>query len=478
MKKTIIIQNRFTTYIRSWWAKSSLLFLSLVVILFSCEEDLNFLGFKSNQQRFKVFYAEIPVQSSVLWMDSLRTSVLSGELSRLLIGKYVDPIFGTIESKAFAQFRPLAFPTISSAAVYDSVVLKWRYDFYAYGTPDETTQSLSIYEISQVLKFEDDYFFNTSVSIGRIPIGETEARVNAAYFKQELANTATDSILTTKIKLSDNFGRRLFDAVNPEDTLFTNLTYFVQQFKGLAIVPTQADKIFGITTFDANTVLTIHYHEVDVQKTISFSLANLVAFSQISANRSGTELAGLNSFYTNFDPGINRYVQNGTSIITKLDFSKFYEYMDTIPNVMINSAELSISDVSSSDEFAVPGNMTLAMVRLNNRFKTIRDKQDTLDIAPLSGSLVSADMDKPFASSDLGGIFSMPYSTTDKNYLGYPTLFFQRLFNSKQYQYPYWALVPSDPPSNNGKAVNRAVFPKEAIKLKIYYTRPLINENP
>jgi hypothetical protein len=394
------------------------------------------------------------------------------------VGKYVDPTFGTIQSTAITQFRPLSFPVLSSAAVYDSIVLSWRYDFYAYGTPDETTQTLAIHEVTQVLNFQDDYFFNTPVSIGRFPLASIEARVNPEYFKQEIENTTTDSVLLTKVRLSDSFGQRLFDAVNPEDTLFTNLTYFTKQFKGLAIVPTQADKIFGINNFDGNTILTIHYHEIDVQKTISFSLANLVAFSQIQGDRSGTELAGLNSFYNDFDPGINRHVQNGTSVFTKLDFSKFYEYMDTIPNVIINSAELSINNVSSTDELAPPANLTLGMLRLNNRFKTLAKRQDTLDIAPLSSSLIVLDMAKLFVTSDSRGILSLPYSSTDKNYLAYPTLFFQTLFNVKQYQYPFWALVPANPPNANGKAVNRAVFPKDDIKLKIYYTRPLITQNP
>jgi hypothetical protein len=411
-------------------------------------------------------------------MDSLRTSSLSGELNRLLVGRYADPVFGSIESKAFAQYRPLTFPTLSSAAEYDSIVLTWRYDFYAYGTPGETTQTLAIHEVTQVLNFDDDYFFNSQVTIADSPIGIVDARVNSDYFKQEIENTATDSILRTKVRLSDAFGQKLFDAVDAEDTLFTNINYFVEQFKGLAIVPTQADKIFGINNFDGNTVLTIHYHEADDQKTMSFSLANLIAFSQITSDRSGTELAGLNSFNNDFDPGNNRHLQNGTSIITKLDFSKFYEYMDTIPNVMINSAELSLNSVLSSEEFAAPANITLALMSINNRYKTASTRQDTLDFISFGGSLIISDLSKLFAASDQGGLYSMPFSSTDQNYVGNPTLLFQRLFNLKQNQYPYWALVPANLPSTNGKAVNRIVFPKDEIKLKIYYTRALVTENP
>ena len=54
-------------------------------------------------------------------------------------------------------------------------------------------------------------------------------------------------------------------------------------------------------------------------KAIVFSLANLIAFSQINADRSVTELSGLNSFYSDYTATNNRHIQNGTSIITKFD---------------------------------------------------------------------------------------------------------------------------------------------------------------
>ena len=476
MKKTTITPNRFIIYTQSWWAKSAFL-LSFLVILFSCEEDLNFLGF-SNQQRFKVYYAEIPVESSVLWMDSLGTSSFlspSSESSRLLFGKYVDPVFGSIEAKAFAQFRPITYPVLSTIAEYDSVYLQMRYDFYSYGTPGETTQTVSLYEITQILNFDDSYSFNTPVTISRIPLATADLRVNADYFKEEIANTSSDSVLTAKFRLADTFGQRLFDSIDPEDTLFTNLNYFTQQFKGLAVVPQQSDKVVGINNFDAKTVITLYYHEEDVVKTVLFSLANLIAFSQINSNRSGTELDGLNTFYSDFSGTNNRHIQNGTSIVTKLDFSKFYEYMDTIPRIIINSAELSLNDVGSSTEFAVPQNLSMAMLRMNNRYRTVSSRQDTVDIIPVAGAVLISN-GSVLASNNAGGVFVLPYSSDDQTYLGYPTIFFQRLFNVKESKYPNWALTPVNPPA--GKAVNRTVFPKDNIKLKIYYTRPLLNENP
>ncbi len=145
---------------------------------------------------------------------------------------------------------------------------------------------------------------------------------------------------------------------------------------------------------------------------------------------------------------------------------------------MVNSAELSITNVDPTDEYVAPGSLSMAMMKNNNHYRTITGSQDTLDFIAFGGSLVISDVNKLYAANDTGGLFSLPYSSTDKTYIGYPTLFFQKLFDAKQSQSPYWALVPANPPSSNGKAVNRTIFPKDNIKLKIYYTRPLVTENP
>jgi len=215
-------------------------------------------------------------------MDSLSTlsfSSTSAATSRLLFGKYVDPVFGSIEAKAIAQFRPISFPFFAPTAEYDSIMLNLRYDFYSYGTLGETSQTVSVYEVTQILDFTGAYFSNTPVSISNTPLATTDLPVDDTYFKAELANTTHDSILTAKFRLDDDFGHRLFDAANPEDTLYTNVNFFIKKFKGLAIVPQQADKIVGISSSDPNTSLVLYYHEGDTKKAIVFSLANLIAFS-------------------------------------------------------------------------------------------------------------------------------------------------------------------------------------------------------
>jgi hypothetical protein len=158
-----------------------------------------------------------------------------------------------------------------------------------------------------------------------------------------------------------------------------------------------------------------------------------------------------------------------------MDFSKFYEYIDTIPNMMINSAELEISGVETSSELKAPKGLTVSMLRANNSFKTIKNAQDTVDYINFNGKVTLGDQLKFFVAKDEGATFSMDYSSTTNTYNGFPTLFFQQLFNlkSKQYQYPFWAIRPGDP--QPGKSVDRLVFPKDNLKLKIYYTRSTLD---
>ena len=412
-------------------------------------------------------------------MDSLRTTSLSGELNRMLVGSYVDPSLGTISAGAYSQFRPTDVTTIlDTDAEFDSAVLQLRYDFYSYGAPGETVQKFSVHEITEELNFEDDYFFNSNIDVDINSIGTAEKSIDANTFKTELEDTDADAVVTTRIKLDNSYGQRLFNAINPNDTLYTNFLYFKEQFKGIAILPTQADKVVGLGNLDTNTYLRVYYHSGSTSKSITFVMASCVTFSKVDTDRSGTELAGLNTFSSDFTSPTSRYIQSGTSIITKLDLTKFYDYMDTIPELIINSAEINISGVDPSVDFQPIQLVSINMLGSDNHYNALDSRQDTLDFVSFNGALAVSDLSKMFVADDQGSnkVFSMPYSSTTNSYSGYPTVFFQKLYDLRQKRYPYWSIVSNSPPM--GKAVDRSVFPKENIKLRVYYTRGTLNENP
>jgi len=122
----------------------------------------------------------------------------------------------------------------------------------------------------------------------------------------------------------------------------------------------------------------------------------------------------------------------------------------------------------------------LTMLSDNNRYKVTSNETDTLTYISFAGMLVFgyvANQDLTVAlcaATDQSGLLELTYSSTDKTYRSYPTLFFQKLIELKDTPYKYWALSPSAPAP--GKSVTRTIFPKENLKLKIYYTKPISNK--
>lgn len=415
-------------------------------------------------------------------MDSLSTQNLSGQTNRLQLGAYTDPQLGTVRAETYAQIRPVVISTIvPDNAIFDSLVLQLRYDFYLYGAPGETLLDFTVHELTEEINNELIFYSKSQVAYDPTPLGSGSTLINATYFKQELEDTDADSVMKVRIKLDPAYGQKLLDAINPEDENYTNFNLFKSIFKGFAIIPQQADKIVGISNDNVNSVLTLYYHSGETKYTSLYSLSQGINFTNISTNRSGTELESLNQFYSDFSPASNRYIQAGGSLVTKLDFSKYYEYIDTIPQLLLNSVELNIENQDVEEQYPLNKSLALAMLTDNNRYKVLKNQQDTLDYISFGGMAVFGIIANPdltrslFAATDQGDLLQLQYSETNKAYRSYPTLFFQKLIALKEKKYPYWALISSNP--GPGKAVNRTRFSKDNIKLKIYYTRPKSNEN-
>ncbi|MBA4057456.1 MAG: hypothetical protein C0490_22265, partial [Marivirga sp.] len=178
--------------------------------------------------------------------------------------------------------------------------------------------------------------------------------------------------------------------------------------------------------------------------------------------------------------------------LTKLDLSKFYEFADTVPYVLINSAELVIEGVQASS-YAPPTVLSLRLLNDNNRLKKFSKlrPQDAVDYVAHNGYLrydfavsqstaAIAENDSVFyAQGDRSPLLG--YSSSTNSYRAVMSLFFQQLTleNDKKTRFTSFVLYPaaqstSVPAAQNAsKSVNRAIFPKDKIKLKIFYTKPI-----
>ena len=484
------------------WVKSirQLVALPVALIFFSCEDEASLLGYKNPNPKFDASYVEIPIESSVLLLDSQRTSnfVFQNETNRLLLGQYADDQLGTVVANSYTQFFTNSTTKLPAEATYDSVSLTLQLDFYNYGTRDASAlQGISVYELADSLQYSKRrYYFNTSeISVKPDVLGSKIFTVDADSL-DHYAGSRTDTLVQIKIPLNYTFGESIFenalkwrDVATTQDSTFKVFSKFIAMFKGLAIKSDYGDKIVGLRP---TSFITLHYHTPTVDSLgIQLSFFNATNFSQIKSDRSATELAGLTQYSQDFIPANDlRYLQSGAGIYTKLDFGKFFEFCDTVPNIVISSAELTIDGVQESGLRPPPQ----LMVNILNGTTNYKEKysrgntQDNTDLVlynppfsahtrsllyeTLSGTIINEADSAFYLEGDRSP--ELDYSSTNKTYSGSYTLFMQQLAitaeNKRRFQ--HYLLTPSGPGLPSSKTVNRAVFPKNNIKLKIHYTKP------
>jgi hypothetical protein len=487
------------------WARTAgqLTVLAVALFFFSCEDETSILGFKK-PSKFRVNYVDIPLGSDVLLLDSLRTSNFSstGETNRLLVGRYTDDQFGEVSSTAITQFFTTngSRTLLKEGAQFDSVSIELRFDFYNYGSRAPSIQTISVHEVEKELIIDSlNYYFNKShTPYNPTPLGTKSFAIAPATFDELIEENASDTV-TINFPLNYDFGKRIFDsavrnrdAVTSLDTTFANVRPFVKEFKGIAIVPQTADKLFGINPMTTETRIILHYHDATTDSLrLNLSFIGLINYNEIIANRGSTELAGLTQYSQPFDPGNMRYVQSGTGVTTRLDFLKFYEFVDADSNALmiVNSAELFLGTPEASSVLAPINTLSIRALKGEGFLKRVVDPNinkaqhlaDSASVTQYAGQLgvvgdflarqgVSRGMFTPLGAD--GNVFTISRTGDNPYYSGFFTKFAQEVFRkdpSKE-RFRYFALYPEDP--QIGKSVNRLIFNKDNIKLRVYYSRP------
>jgi hypothetical protein len=484
------------------WAKSfgRLTVLAVALFFFSCEDETSLLGLKNPNPKFNVTYVEIPIESSVLSIDSVYTDNKTS-VGGVLVGQYFDNQMGNIRSEAYLQIVPGTSALIPEGAVYDSLTVQFRLNYYSYGFSGDQTEKFTIHEITgDTLSRMLANRYKASSTIAYDPTPMDEAVVDLDYDslkKQYALAAASQDTLITSARLSDLMGQQIFNLASEYGFSKNNpdVIEFISKVKGIVMVPSQSSGIFGIRIGDGLSRVTLHYHTVTngtttpLTKSYGFSSAS---FSNITTDRASTELSPLMQPYQSLLPGSGmRYLQSGTPLVTKLDFTKFYEFADTLENVIVNEAELIISGVESPSGLSAHSSLVLKPMREDNQFFNVLVPDDSV-IRPnyiLASTADPLDIHYKhyFVNSDVPS--SQPsaavlgYNSTDKEYAAFITLFVQTLFKNKvnanginPSRLKYLALYPVSPSTMH--TVNRTLFPGDKVKLRIYYTQPAINSTP
>ena len=320
---------------RSFRVIAGFLFLASV---FSC----NF----SKIEEFKLGKDFVASTSGVVMIDTMRIvassvhydSIVTSKLGRLLVGGNQNSFTGTVTCSPYFQIHSTSLTsTLPSNLVYDSLVVKFNYDGYYVG---DTTKAIkfsikqfapklgynsngSLYNISPFKLDATGFLYNTSSfimtdgSLGEVQIVPRPHSDKDFYFR-----------------LSDNFGKSLYDKILAKNDSMQNLLYFQVFLPGIALVSAENQNQSAVGISQSSVALRVYYHElvtpapVTAKSFFNFPVdASGVWYNQILYNSEGSFLGNIshnsNPLMTNTElSSTNTYnqtmIQGGSGVYTKI----------------------------------------------------------------------------------------------------------------------------------------------------------------
>jgi hypothetical protein len=305
-------------------------------------------------------------------------SILSYRLPTAVVGQYADPVLGIVRASTFAEVG-LGGTNVSfgNNAKADSLVLTLDYSF-KYADTLKAMQ-VNVHRLTGAFDEKASYFTNTAFAFDPAVIGSRAflPRVDVV----ETNGTKSKKTRLLSIKLSNELAEQ-FIAQSGQAT-FANQASFLNYFRGIALtVPTDANaSLVGFNLNSTSSSLTLHYTAGDgTKKQHAFILGSGGYFSQVSADRSGTALAGLQtkgSYLPASETGGDSYVQAGTQLFTKLTFPYLESLKSLQGNVIINRAELILPVKSASTGNNLPVPPQLVLYETNDANRILRDGTGT-----------------------------------------------------------------------------------------------------
>jgi len=324
--------------------------LSVLVIIFtfnSCEKT----NIQFGQQYVDNSYANIVLVDSISPVVSTiyKDSVITAQSGTLLVGKYTDPYFGKITASSYLKLAPPALADMYINAQYDSLVLLAKCNGNWYG---DTTMPITIEarQLTDELKMPEGQFTFYNASTFPANVATAGSRT---FVLHPLGND------TARIPMNDGLGKELFNMINRKSDTIKDATQFTNYFKGLRLSTTAtANAVYGLKD---SVIMRLYYHQVGVYREDKFFDFNLTSkelqFNNITADRSGTPLAALNT--NNYELTSDQtnnigYMQDATGIYLKISFPNIRKLLERTDFVKIVKADLVVQPVIGSNSAQYP----------------------------------------------------------------------------------------------------------------------------
>ncbi len=240
-----------------------LLFLSAIITLYSCNNDLATIGQNLMENENFIEMKQFKIQNtSTVKLDSFITSSSTATgnfaLNEIFIGKYTDKYSGTTVAIPCFQIAPSNMPILNFTFTLDSVVFNFKYNGKIWGdTASSTLQTFELHQLGALPELnEHDYnfFFNTQP----LPPLKTGVPLGTASFIPRV-----DNMGKAYFKVDKAFGEELFRKMVLQDPIFEQIPWnFINSFKGLIIKPADGNTcLIGISALPGDLYMRVHFHK-------------------------------------------------------------------------------------------------------------------------------------------------------------------------------------------------------------------------
>ena len=442
------------------------LIILLSFFYISCDEtsEIGIDELLSDQKnKIKVHYVEIPLNTSNIYLDSVRTD--EGDV---YFGKYSNSIFGDVNAIAYTQFsfqkgdevQPIPgeiaenYYLPNESSKLDSAVLYLKFS-KVYGTPTFNEQEITIAQI------QDTLFSSALYTSSRyVEINSTIGQIGFTRFK----TNNTDTFLT--VPISEFYGKfllnRIVDDVQPVE--------LIDQTRGIAFVPGENNSqlvSFDLDHEDSKLVVFFNnpeegnaYSPADdsLQYIFRFNSPLTKKYSYYDIDRSSSDLSSIDGINTNEKFNIQNkiYWQSATGIYPVINLDNFHSFLDTASNIVLNKVEIITGPIDNVNSF-IPPSKSLYYILKNNRLNPVGIISNPEENVVMKDNAYYSDESDP-AEHIFDSIVSFSYR-------GESTVFFQELAlnNISADELISFPELPN--------SFDNLVIDKDKIYLKVYYTK-------
>lgn len=235
--------------------------MTSIIFLIACHKDSN-LGYDILPGD-DIIHPEIIDTFSIQVYTMPEDTILANYASTLLLGEYIDPIFGRTKAEFVSQFGLSEYPTFNSGSIVDSAFLQLTLDtnaVHSYGT-QTAPQIIKVYRLPDSFDSEKDYYSNHDTS--EFMSGDLIGIYNFDPSSEDVS---------IRIPL---YTSQIESFIEAPESVWSSSESFIDFFKGIYVTSQCDDGDAAIYKFklSSGTIIRMFYHEDGIADVDSFSVS-------------------------------------------------------------------------------------------------------------------------------------------------------------------------------------------------------------